>query len=313
MNVRQNAPHQASGHTIPAILFANAKAGRGGRWLFAAIGECEAQGLRVQAVHFALEASRVREALRAAEKSNVGTVLVAGGDGSIASVLQHLIHTDFKLGILPAGTGNDFARSLQIPMDARGAIAVIRAGSTARIDVGVVDGRVFGHAAIIGLNTEFAREAQSLRRYLGWLSYPVASLRVYRRRTCIDIDIDTQAQTRHVSALQVAFVNASIAGGPLELKVQGADVVDSAITVLAVPDLGLSDVLRSLPFVLKTRSLNVRGSKCFTITQATVRSKRELTITIDGEDAGSTPAEILVDPAALQVFVPEGFGANCHV
>ena len=70
-------------------------------------------------------------------------IVAAGGDGTINAVASEVVGTDTILGVLPMGTLNHFARDLHIPTGLSEAIATLGSGTTARIDVGEVNGRIF--------------------------------------------------------------------------------------------------------------------------------------------------------------------------
>ena len=105
-------------------------------------------------------------------------VIAAGGDGTVGSVAGQLAGAENPLGILPLGTGNDFARSLDIPLNPRRAARLLGTGEVSRVDLGRLTRpggptRYFAHAATIGLNVDFAKLATraSVRGRLGRLTY----------------------------------------------------------------------------------------------------------------------------------------------
>ena len=93
------------------------------------------------------------EAIRR-ECGAVDLVILAGGDGTMNSAVDALVECKLPLGILPTGTANDLARTLEIPTDLAAAAAVIGAGRRHAIDLGCVNGKYFFNAASIGLSAE---------------------------------------------------------------------------------------------------------------------------------------------------------------
>ncbi len=136
----------------------------------------------------------------------IDLVIAAGGDGTIGAAATHLAHSDLPLGILPLGTSNDFARSLQIPMELSEACQTIAVGHSVRVDLGGAQPAVpapfalhqaamrdegrpalanktgaqafFTHALTLGLNVAFAQLATSaaLRQVFGRFTYPIAAV-----------------------------------------------------------------------------------------------------------------------------------------
>lgn len=116
-------------------------------------------------------------------------ILVAGGDGTLRSVIQEIAYTDAELGIIPIGTGNVLARNLSIPLGNlnRAALKAI-VGETHRIDLGRVryepaDGgpaqsHVFSVMAGLGLDAKIIMNTDlALKRRIGWVAYFEGGLR----------------------------------------------------------------------------------------------------------------------------------------
>ena len=123
-------------------------------------------------------------ALAAARRGEIDAVAVGGGDGSINAVASVLAGTEVPLGILPLGTLNHFAKDLGLPLDLDGAVAVIAAGETRRVDAADVNGHVFVNNSSIGLYPRMvldrARQTAAVGRSK-WLAMLLAFLRALRR------------------------------------------------------------------------------------------------------------------------------------
>jgi diacylglycerol kinase (ATP) len=137
---------------------------------------------RAHARWFATSATdRGDEAIRRAIAMNPDVVIVLGGDGTIRRTAEVLADTDIPLAVLPAGTGNLFARNLGIPLlDHRRAVQAALRGKTVAIDVAEADlwnGPDHRHArflvmAGIGFDADMAAHADpATKRRLGWLAY----------------------------------------------------------------------------------------------------------------------------------------------
>jgi diacylglycerol kinase (ATP) len=106
-------------------------------------------------------------------------LVVAGGDGTVGPVAELAGRLDVPLGVVPAGTANDFVRANGLPEDARAAAALAVAGrELRRLELGRLgDGRPFVNVASVGLASVAARRAQPLKPRLGPLAYAVGALR----------------------------------------------------------------------------------------------------------------------------------------
>ena len=111
-------------------------------------------------------------------------VIVGGGDGTISAAAAALAGTETRLGILPLGTLNHFARDLGLPLDVDEAAAVIASGTERQVDVGEMNGRIFINNSAIGLYPLMIVDRDAQRRRLGrskGLAMIVASLRTLAR------------------------------------------------------------------------------------------------------------------------------------
>ena len=166
-------------------------------------------------------------------------VVIAGGDGSLHTVVERLHHRgeldEPVLGLIPLGTGNDFARGVQIPLDPREAAEVVRAGRTQRIDLLVDDaGGVVVNAVHSGVGAEAGEEAHTWKRRLGKIGYLVgaiiAGFRTHGIRVVVEADGKRLADgTRRV--LQVGIGNGPFIGGGTPL-VPDADPTDGWVNVM---------------------------------------------------------------------------------
>ena len=102
--------------------------------------------------------------LHYAKANRCDWIAVAGGDGTVESVASPLVGTTLPLGIIPAGTFNNFARSLDLPLDPIEACRVILAGNARPTDVGLANGRPFFECLGSGLSAAFIHLARKSSR-----------------------------------------------------------------------------------------------------------------------------------------------------
>jgi YegS/Rv2252/BmrU family lipid kinase len=168
-------------------------------------------------------------------------VVVAGGDGSLHAVVAalHRRHElkDTVLGLVPLGTGNDFARGTGIPLDAEEAARVIVAGDVRPVDL-IVDclGEVVVNNVHVGVGATASHNAQNLKKVLGRFGYVLGALKAAVNppfvRLRIEVDDHVVADFAH-PILMVAIGNGSRVGG------------GAAITPEATPEDGKLDVMIS--------------------------------------------------------------------
>jgi YegS/Rv2252/BmrU family lipid kinase len=175
-----------------------------------------------------------------ADRPDLITIVVLGGDGSLHAVVAALHAADrladVAVGLVPLGTGNDFARTLTLPDDPARAAAVVLAGQEQRLDL-VVDseGTVTVNAAHIGVGAEAAIAAKPLKKRFGPVGYAIGAVvsgfRVRGKHLRIHVDGDRVPDRGRV--LQVAVGNGRFVGGGAALLPE-ADPSDGLMDVAVV-------------------------------------------------------------------------------
>ncbi len=250
-----------------------------------------------------------------AAKEGFDVVAAAGGDGTINEVANGLMAaaTDVALGIVPLGTGNDLARTLDIPIDPHDAIALLRGGERRRLDLFLVeypDGTVYGiNAATGGLSGEVGEVVTSeLKEDWGPLAYLIGAASfvpdIPEYETYVSYD---GAEPEMVHALNIIVANGrTVAGGKRVSPLSNPeDGLLNAVIVKKGTVVELGDVAARLV------AGNLLGSPI--VTHRTVRSLRidsrpGMSLSVDGEVITNEPVTISVREAALNVVV----GAKYH-
>jgi len=145
-------------------------------FLNAACGNAEAAREAIVAAGFELEAvqpKQLEKRLQEAIGEGTKRILVAGGDGTIATAAALVAKTKTELAILPGGTLNHFAKDHGIPMDLGKAALVASDGPVVGADIGYVNDCVFLNTSSIGAYVTFVRERERLEKHLG---YSIASV-----------------------------------------------------------------------------------------------------------------------------------------
>ena len=188
-----------------ALLLVNPRA-RQGTAVEAAVARLTAGGIAVRPETFSAGTEAADDIARLATDADL--VVIAGGDGTLSRSAGALLKTGLPLGILPTGTANDLARTLEIPTNLVAAADVIVAGRRRRIDVGSVNDCTFFNVATIGLGVDLAHTLDSdLKRRWGRLSYAIAAAKVMMRARPFRAWIRENGTETKVRTLQVAVGN----------------------------------------------------------------------------------------------------------
>ena len=136
-------------------------------------------------------------ALRKAVSAGEPRVLVAGGDGTIASAASVLAGTSTALAVLPAGTLNHFARDNGIPSDLEEALQVAERGRVRRVDVGYVNDLIFLNTSSVGAYVRFVEARDRLERHVGyWAASVLAGLRILRGLRATQVTFEAGGEKR---------------------------------------------------------------------------------------------------------------------
>jgi YegS/Rv2252/BmrU family lipid kinase len=287
---------------LAVIVNPVAGGGRAGRALPAVQAELHRLGLdhHVQAT---LSLDHARTLARDAIKA--GEIAVAfGGDGLIGAVAGALRHSDGVLGVLPGGRGNDFARSLSIPVDAVSACAVLTTGSRKRLDLGCVGGRTFIGIASCGFDSVANRIANETKLVRGNLVYAYGAMRALAgwRPASFTVTVDDR-EPRSVVGYTVAVANSGRYGGGMQLA-PDARLDDGLLELMIISDMPRLRFLRTLPSVFKGEHVHRPEFALERARRVRIAASRPFTLYADGDPIAELPAEIEVLPAAVRTIVP---------
>jgi YegS/Rv2252/BmrU family lipid kinase len=181
----------------------------------------------------AVETFEVDDAARAAS-AEVDRIVVAGGDGSIAPAARAAADAGVPLGVVPAGTANDFARALGLPGDEDEACRIAAEGERMRrLDLARMGERPFVNVANAGLAVRAAEEAKGLKRALGPLAYAVGAAVAGARAQPVACTVRCDDEEVFAGeAWQVIVANTGAFGGGA--GVDEADPADGCLDVAVV-------------------------------------------------------------------------------
>lgn len=249
------------------------------------------------------------ELARRAREEGYEVIVAAGGDGTVNEVVNGLAlaaragGTMGTLGIIPIGTGNDFAEMAGIPLDVREAALRLAQGRTRLIDIGRVNDRYFSNECGIGFEAQVAIEAQRLKRLRRFLVYLVAVFKAllrYRQPT-MTVKWDSGQVTQRI--LMVCAGNSRRAGGGFYLTPH-AEVDDGLLDYMYADALSRPEILRLLPKAMKGTHIYDPAAHLGRTTRLTVASTSPVPVHCDGEilAVGTHHVEIEVLPASLQLI-----------
>jgi diacylglycerol kinase (ATP) len=268
------------------------------------------------------------QATEAAEE-NADLVVVAGGDGTIRDVAGALVKTEIALGIVPLGTANNLALSLNLPHDPDAVCDMIEAGLTRRIDVGLADGHhAFFEVAGVGVDADLfpiGEEVKSGRFHGIWRALRLALM---HRQTSVELRFDRPVDEAYQISfrgeaplkrrrrrfrnpkrsvrLRCSFV--AVGNGPYygtNFNVcPGAILDDGLFSIGVYRDFSKLELLRHFRSISRGRRQLHPKVEMFTAKMVEVWSRARLSVHVDGHPIGTTPVRFDVLPKALKVITP---------
>lgn len=253
-------------------------------------------------------------AQKAAEEG-VKLVIAAGGDGTLHAVANGLIGTKSALAIIPMGTMNNIARSLDIPTDFQEASEVIQAGTTCLVDIGKINAQIFLEVAGIGLEAALFPAAEEFKSASFFQAVSAAfkglgtllAFKPTRFRASFD-----GRRSRSFKAIQISICNTPYYGAHLRFA-PSARMDDGFLDVLIYKNFSKLEYLRhAIAISQGQRPLEPKVQRR-KIKSLAIYADQPVDIHADGNPLGYTPAVVTVQPGVLRVCVPRHVAAGPNV
>lgn len=295
--------------------------GRTGRRWGRIEAELQASGLRFD-VTFTSRAGEATELARREVRAGRPLLVAAGGDGTINEVANGFferdepIPTTSRLGVLPLGTGGDFRRTFDLPLEVGRAAAVLIAGHSRRIDAGRVactqpDGGVtvqhFVNIASAGIGGEVVSRVNRGRRLVnGEVTFLIASVATLLKWRNKPMRVVVDGEIREVVAQQVVVANCQYFGGGMRVAPRAVPD-DGLLDVVIAGDMGPIENLRGLGRIRRGTHLDTGDPKIsYSLARRVeVTSPERVLVEVDGEQPGAVPTFFEVVPGALELVCPD--------
>jgi diacylglycerol kinase (ATP) len=298
-----------------AALIVNTRSRSGERVFFRALDRLQELGVPLGATYPIRDPVRLPETVREVigDGSGYGTLILGGGDGSVSSVVDFLAHHHVTLGLLPLGTANDFARTLDIPSDVDGACDTIANGKVVDVDLGLAGDNYYVNVASVGLGVGATKALSPwVKKSAGALAYPLAAIKAFMTHEPFSARLvfpdGDHEPVEHDRLLQVAVGNGKFYGGGMVVA-PGSGIDDKSLDVYAIQlgrhrDMfGVARYLKSGDFIRNESVSQYRT------TRVRLETDPQLAVNIDGELVATTPQDFSVAGNALKVLVPQGSDA----
>jgi YegS/Rv2252/BmrU family lipid kinase len=236
-------------------------------------------------------------------------VIVGGGDGTISAAASALVGTDTKLGILPLGTLNHFARDLGIPTDLDEAAKLIAGGSDRRVDVAEMNDRIFINNSAIGLYPQLVIDRDLQRKRLGRskrLAMIVASARTLARFGHHRLTLTVNDEKERVDT-PLLFVGNNDYRIDIGAPGQRESLEDGQLSVMVMRKKTRLGFIAASIRALFNREREDDMERIEGVERLRVSSRRSaIAVSLDGEVAGAAPPlDYRIRKGALRVIAPK--------
>lgn len=252
------------------------------------------------AAHFAEEAGRL----------GMRGVLAAGGDGTLSEVVQGVMKVEragIGIGLIPMGSGNDFARTCCIPLeDPAAALAVALQSPVTEIDVGMVNGRPFINACSGGAGAEVVAEtSEQMKTLLGGMAYSLKGIAKAITVTPNQLRITSETFQWEGEAFIAAVGNGRSAGGGYNMTAR-ATLNDGLLDLVVVPTDEKGKLVGVIPELWKLSDPTTQFEKIIyrQLPAMVIEAPEGLHVNIDGEPSEGTRFEFRNIARRLRFHLP---------
>ncbi|NLP07984.1 MAG: YegS/Rv2252/BmrU family lipid kinase [Clostridiaceae bacterium] len=234
-------------------------------------------------------------------------VVVSGGDGTVNSIASILLdnNIDIPVGVIPAGTCNDFARSLNIPTDMKKCLDIVFSGNVMVIDTGLINGEKYCLNTCAGGNfvdVSYSTDSELKKRF-GPLAYYLTALGELANLKPVRLKLTTDEEVVEGEFLLFLILNGRHAAGFWNL-VEEADLSDGCMDILLVRNCLHVEMAALFFKVLHNDFVNDRNVMWLRTSKCRIEGDSDFNLSIDGEEWKGLPIDIEFLHRRLKVFAP---------
>lgn len=248
----------------------------------------------------------LHDLLAGAEKRKPKLLIIGGGDGTISDVVDHLVGAKIDIGIIPLGTTNNFARSLRIPLDIDGAVAVIKNQPARTVTLGKMQDDYFTNVAGIGLSALIARNVtDKAKKRWGRFAYAIVGMQqmfLHQPFLATIRDKDSELVV-HTWTRQLIVANGRYHAG--KLIADDTSTNDGQLVVFSLGNKSMPSFLWNMFDFYVGKRAKVSDAAYFIGSNIVVETSTPQQIELDGEIKFETPVTAKVSSGTIKVRHPQ--------
>ena len=236
-----------------------------------------------------------------AGREEVYAAVAVGGDGTAGEVAAGLCETGKPMGIIPAGTGNDFIKSAGIPNDPLKAFDLLLTGKPADTDTGTVNGQFFLNVCGTGFDVTVLDYAESEKeKHRGLTPYFIGLLKAIFHYRSVQLKVTADGKTEEGRYLVCSIANGRYIGGGIPIC-PVADPADGLLDIVLIRHRARWQIPFYLPGLMMSRDLKFRITSHKRVQSVLIEGKN-LRINIDGDIRSMDRADFSIKPASLRLI-----------
>lgn len=241
---------------------------------------------------------------REAAEAGWDNIIAVGGDGTMNEVLNGIMSSPASMGFIPAGTGNDLARSLAIPLNIQEAVSVFASGMITPMDIGKDQEGYFSIILGLGFPSDVMHHVNTTKNiFRGPLAITASIIQVVNKLRPYPVHIEMDTETIDTTIMGIFILNTRFTGGGLQIAPE-ARYDDGLLDVVIMHEMKKLDFLATLPKAYKGRHLSNPRCQLFRTKSIKVTTAEPMRKLFDGNVYGSSPVDATVLSGALKVWVP---------
>lgn len=244
-------------------------------------------------------------------------LLICGGDGTMNQVLNAIFHQqvvapdEILISFIPFGTGNDWVKSVAIPIDPQEALKVLIRPKERRLDIGYAECQwgeetkkaYFANIAGLGYDAFVVEGIQKKKRKMGKFTYLITLFRLLLKYKATQMQIQTDSYQYSGKVFSACVGKGRFNGNGME-QCPHAKLDNGKLAVTVIKDLSVLEMLRETPRLYDGSFVKNEKIDTFSTEEIRIASNPKVRLECDGELLGFSPFYFKVLPGALRILVP---------
>lgn len=246
------------------------------------------------------------EVVKATKEAGYDRIIVSGGDGSVNQLVNELINheLDLPLGIIPAGTANDLAFTLDIPFHIEKAMDIALGDNIKSIDIGKANDRYFVNVASAGLLSDVAHKTDIiLKNNIGKMAYYITGVGELPNLKPFEVEIESPSFSYEGKIFFILVMNGQAAGGFTKVAPH-ASLDDGELDIIIFKECHIVELPPLFLRVMRGEHVNSPHVGYFKTKEVKINTLTEIGTDLDGEKGPLAPLDVECIPGKLRVLVP---------